>query len=76
MITEEKKQTQAELVLNMLSGMNNFTSRELADFFKLDKYMIARRLSDLKNDGKVKVTGYRKCRVAKEMCKTWSLNNG
>jgi predicted HTH transcriptional regulator len=73
MITEQHKQTQAEAVLEMLSMITRATSREMSRYFERDQYMIARRLSDLKNEGRVKVAGYRKCAVTKEMCKTWAL---
>ena len=73
MISKQHKQTQAEAVLEMLSMITHATSREMSRHFDRDQYMIARRLSDLKNDGRVNVAGYRKCAVTKEICKTWAL---
>lgn len=65
------KPTQAEKVLKALEKYQNCTSLELARKFKLDRYMVARRLSDLENIKKVKKAGSRKCRVNKELAVVW-----
>ncbi len=72
MITNIQDQTQQHQVIEMLKKSKGFTSREIAERFKQDKYMIARRLSDLKNVS-VKIIGLRKCRVTKQACLTWGL---
>lgn len=52
------------------------TSMELAAMFKAERYTVARRLADLKADGKVIQSPrdqMRKCRVSGRLAVTWRL---
>lgn len=48
-----------------------YTSRELANITGLDRYMLARRLSDAEKQSLVKKGPQRKCSIADRMAITW-----
>ena len=58
-------------VLAYVRECPGFTSRELAERYKDDRYMIARRLPDLRKDGLVANGEQRECRVSGGKATTW-----
>lgn len=81
-----RNESQKDIVLMWLSRMHislipelrkrGVTSMELAWFSELDRYMVARRLADLKAEGKVIQSPreeMRRCLVSCRLAVTWRL---
>jgi len=67
--------TQKRLVLEELKGCSMpVTSRELAFLGCIDRYSVARRLPELKDEGLVCCFPARKCRISKRQAITWTAN--
>ena len=69
------RQEQCRIVYELLQKHIGFTSKELAKISKLDRHMIARRLPDLLNVGKVRKGKKRKCSIARSLADTWFMVN-
>ncbi len=63
--------SQKRAVLNAVERFPGRTSAELADAADLDRYLVARRLPDLKHDGFVEQGEIRNCRVTGRKAVTW-----
>ena len=74
---ESQKDEVLEMVrLAFMFATKPITSRELAAMFNAERYMVARRLADLKRDHLViqsPRTEMRKCRVSGRLAVTWRL---
>lgn len=64
---------QKVLVLAELERTSNVTSHELAVFWKLDRYIVARRLPELKEAGLAVVGPKRRCKVSRRRAVTWRV---
>jgi len=64
------KERQLQQVYNAVKQWRNCTSRELAKFADLDRYMVARRLSE---HPQVRKSGKHKCIFSGRMCCIWDL---
>lgn len=62
---------QADEVLAMLTANPGLTSRELADQYHVDRYMVARRLPELRERGLVTTGAKRRCRNSQLNAMTW-----
>ena len=72
-----KRQRQCEIVLGLFKHHNGFTSAELAHIGGLDRYMVARRLSDLVKTKQIQEPQkdkMRECGITKSLCVTWWRN--
>lgn len=58
--------------LTALKSYPNTTSAELAQAAELDRYMVARRLPELRDSGRVVMGKPRRCTVGKRNAVTWS----
>ena len=67
------RMSQKKKVLEGLRRFPKTTSAELAELCQFNRYMVARRLLDLKCDGMVKVAGKRTCRVTESEASTWEV---
>lgn len=63
--------SQKRAVLNAVARFPNRTSAELAGATRLDRYLVARRLPDLRQDGFVEQGEIRICRVTGHKAVTW-----
>lgn len=63
--------SQKSLVYKALRMHPNLTSAELANACRLDRYLVARRLPDLKKDGHVIVVRHRKCMMTGKLAQVW-----
>jgi len=74
-ITESgARQTQAELVLDLVRRHGGLTSAELSlKTLTLDRSQIARRLPDLESNGLVQKGGARQCTVTRKSSVVWWL---
>lgn len=67
-----ERDAQAEMVLGMVRTHPGLTSAELAKQYGVDRYMVARRLPDLRADGFVRNGSMpRRCRVGKGSAVSW-----
>jgi len=64
---------QCAAVLKALRLQPGSTSRELAQRMCMDRYMVARRLPDLRKKGAVKQGPQRVCEVAGHRAVTWEV---
>lgn len=62
---------QQKTTANAVRRFPGFTSRELAEKLKLDRYMLARRLSECEAAGEVRRGQMRRCGVSKKLATTW-----
>ena len=62
--------TQRQLALKAVRAHQGYTSKELASTTNLDRYMLARRLPELRSVRKGKD---RICRISKRLSVTWVL---
>ncbi len=67
------KQTHMDETLRLVKIWPGKTCQELVELTggKYDRHQVGRRLSDLKNKGKIKQGPVRKCKVARRLCVTW-----
>lgn len=63
-------EAQRSIVLAAVKLRQGLTSKELASQAGLDRYMVARRLSEIKS---VKKGDMRICSISKRLCVTWWL---
>ena len=71
-----KRAEQADTVLAMLRTRPGLTAAELAEQFRADRYMVARRLPDLRdagqaNNGSLQNPTKRRCRVSGKLALLW-----
>ena len=59
-----KAGTQRDQVHAAVRCYPGYTSRQLSDATKLDYHMVARRLPELENEGRILATGRRRCNAA------------
>jgi len=69
---ESRRGTQARMVFQAVVDYPNSTSRELSVRSGLERYMVARRLSDAEDLGLVQRGIQRKCCYSKRLALTWS----
>jgi len=62
---------QKTAVLDTLKRNNGSTSAEIADYMYMSRHVPARRLPDLKREGKVMQGKARTCKITKRQCVTW-----
>lgn len=62
---------QQEIILSAVRNHPGHTSKELTEFCQLDRYQIARRLSDLESAGAVCKGRIRQCRIGGRNSVTW-----
>ena len=67
------RQTQAELVLDLVREHGGLTSAELTQFCDLDRWQIARRLPDLEANGLVIKGNARRCTITNKASVVWWL---
>lgn len=67
------RQTQADLVLNLVREYPHRTSAELAHLCDLDRWQVARRLPDLEANGLVVKGKARRCAVSQKASVVWCL---
>lgn len=63
--------SQQRAVLSCVQRSPGRTSRELAKAYGLDRYMVGRRLPELREVGKVRNDEKRECRISGVTCETW-----
>ena len=66
-----KAQAQRETVLSALSAFPGCTSAEIAEYAKLDRHMVARRLPELRVSKQATKGNIRECRAHGTMAATW-----
>ena len=64
---------QQEQVLKLVRTYPDSTSAELAKFGRLERHIPARRLSELKRKGLVKVSGQRPCKTNGRLMQTYQV---
>lgn len=67
--------TQQVILFDLVKSNPGLTSREMTMHCDLDRYQIARRLSDLENGGAVEKGPIRYCRLGNRPAATWRLKN-
>ncbi len=75
-INQGIRSKQALIVLGLVRRHPGKTSLELSRLSDLDRYQIARRLSDLEHSGEVEKGEIRVCEIAGRMAVTWRIFNG
>jgi len=68
-----KRSTNKERVFRAVYEGPHRTANEIAFFTGMDSYEVRRRLSDLKNDGRVEHGKQRKCNVKQTTMVTWRV---
>ena len=63
--------TQQVILYNLVKKCPGLTSREMTAFCNLDRYQIARRLSDLQNGGAIEKGPVRQCHLGDRIAATW-----
>ena len=66
-----KRQSQIIKVAQIVELAPGLTSRELSRVSPMDRYTIARRLTDAETAGKVKRGNVRQCQIANRKALTW-----
>ncbi len=69
------RQKQAAIILELVRKYPGRTSLELSRLCDLDRYQIARRLSDLEHAGEIEKGEIRVCRIAGRMAVTWRVRD-
>ncbi len=62
---------QKEIILKALKRNPGMTSAELSKLIEMDRYIVARRLPELRNGGLVRNGAIRQCGVVGSPCLTW-----
>jgi hypothetical protein len=68
--------TEAAEVLAALRRFPGSTSRELAVFSKIDRYTVARRLPELRHQGRAENGAPRRCTSSGKWAMTWTATEG
>ena len=68
---EGNRASQIKQVVTALKEYDNCTSKELSTWSGLDRYLVARRLSDAEADNQAVRKDSRKCTVSNRLCVTW-----
>lgn len=71
LVSSGQHTSQKSIVYKALRLYPNLTSAELANAVRLDRYLVARRLPDLKRDGHVEVIRHRKCMMTGKLAQVW-----
>lgn len=66
-----RRMAQAEEIDRLVGKHPGYTSRELSGLTRLDRYQVARRLSDLEHLGRVKKGARRVCLIGERNAVTW-----
>ena len=66
--------TQQVILYDLIKRKPGLTSREMTRHCSLDRYQIARRLSDLENGGVIEKGPIRQCRLGNRIAATWMLS--
>lgn len=67
-------ENQKTVVLEALKRNQGMTSAELAEYLGVSRHLPARRLPDLRREGKVRQGKARMCSVTKRLCVTWWIH--
>lgn len=71
MTASGKRAAQQELTAKAVEQYPGHTALEIATRFRMDRYMLGRRLSECERDGTVKRGPARMCKVSKRNAHTW-----